>query len=149
MEHNDLPILAVGGVVYRRTASGQLEVLLIKKRGGFWTLPKGHIKPDESPIAAVQREIFEETGIAGAVEELIQEVTYQIFKHGKPYQKAVKYYLFRAGEGTLRPDEREGIERVCWFPIPSALDQIHRHRVREVAAQATRILQYLGLEQLS
>jgi hypothetical protein len=58
----------------------------------------------------------------------------------------VKYYLFRAGEGTLRPGEREGIERVCWFPIPSALDHIHRHRVRQVADQASRLLEYLGLE---
>jgi 8-oxo-dGTP pyrophosphatase MutT (NUDIX family) len=93
MENNRREIAAVGGVVYRRTLQGQLEFLLIKKRGGFWTLPKGRIKADENPITAVQREVFEETGIAGAV------------------------------------------------------DRIHRHRVRNVAHQASTILQYASMEQ--
>ena len=43
----ELPIAAVGGVVYRRRA-GEPELLLIKKHRGFWTLPKGRIKPGET-----------------------------------------------------------------------------------------------------
>jgi 8-oxo-dGTP diphosphatase len=147
MGDNRACIAAVGGVVYRRTAHGQLEFLLIKKRGGFWTLPKGRIKPDETPITAVQREVFEETGIAGVVEEPIEQVTYQIIKGRKPCHKAVTYYLLRAEDGTLRPDKREGIERVRWFPIPRALDRIHRHRVWDVAHHASTILQYASVEQ--
>ena len=54
--------------------------MLIKKHGGFWTLPKGRIKPDEHPIAAVQREVLEETGIAGAV----------VFGAGGPAFRVVK-----------------------------------------------------------
>ncbi len=41
MDHTHPHILAVGGVVYRCTSYGQVELLLIKKHGGFWTLPKG------------------------------------------------------------------------------------------------------------
>ena len=147
MEHRQPHIVAVGGVVYRCTSRGQLELLLIKKRSGFWTLPKGRIKPDEHPVTAVQREVFEETGLAGAVEDPIQEVTYQIIKGGQPCHKVVTYYLFRAEAGTLRPDKREGIARLRWFPIPDALARIQRDRVREVAHQASALLQHTIVEQ--
>ena len=142
MEHTQLQIVAVGGVVYRCTSHGQVELLLIKKHGGFWTLPKGRIKPDEHPIAAVRREVFEETGLAGAVEDPIQEVTYQIIKRGQPCHKVVTYYLFRAEAGTPRPDKREGIVRIRWFSVPHALDCIHRERVRMVAHCASTLLQH-------
>jgi len=145
MEYTHPQIRAVGGVVYRSTSHGQLELLLIKKRGGFWTLPKGQIKPNEHRIAALRREIFEETGLAGAVEAPIEEVTYQIVKRGKPCHKVVTYYLFRAEDGTLRPDKREGIAHVRWFPIPHALDRIHRDRVRDVARHASMLLQHATL----
>jgi len=142
MEHRQPHIVAVGGVVYRCTSRGQLELLLIKKRSGFWTLPKGRIKPDEHPVTAVQREVFEETGLAGAVEDPIQEVTYQIIKGGQPCHKVVTYYLFRAEAGTLRPDKREGIAHLRWFPVPHALVRIHRARVREIAQHASTLLQH-------
>ncbi|HEU5100135.1 MAG TPA: NUDIX domain-containing protein [Roseiflexaceae bacterium] len=136
-------IHAVGGVVYRCTSCGQVELLLIKKHGGFWTLPKGRIKPDENPIAAVQREVFEETGLAGAVQDPIREVSYPIVKRGHSYHKVVTYYLFRAETGTLRPDKREGIMRIRWFPILHALDRIRRERVREVVHHASVLLQHV------
>ena len=145
MEQMHPYILAVGGVVYRCTPHGQIELLLIKKRGGFWTLPKGRIKPDENPFAAVHREIFEETGLAGIVEEQIQAVSYQIVKRGKPCHKIVTYYLFRAEAGTLRPDKHEGIVQVRWFPLRYALDRIYRERVREIAYHAATLLQHAAL----
>ena len=146
MEHTQPHIVAVGGVVYRRTSQGQVELLLIKKHGGFWTLPKGRIKPDEHPIAAVRREVFEETGLVGAVEVSLREVTYQIIKRGQRCDKVVTYYLFRAESGTLRPDKREGIAQVCWFPMPHAIDRIHLQRVREVAHHASTLLQRAAIE---
>ena len=147
MEQEHPHIMAVGGVVYRCTSHGQLELLLIKKRTGFWTLPKGRIKRDENPIAAVQREVFEETGLAGAVEAQIREISYQIVKRGKPCHKVVTYYLFRAEGGTPHPDKREGIARVRWFPVSHALDRIHRDRVRGVAHHASTLLQHVSFEQ--
>jgi ADP-ribose pyrophosphatase YjhB (NUDIX family) len=146
MEEAHPYILAVGGVVYRCTSQGQLEMLLIKKHGGFWTLPKGRIKSNENAIEAVQREVFEETGLAVAVEDQIQEVTYQIVKRGQPCHKVVTYYLVRAQAGTLRPDKREGIARLRWFAVPHALDRIHRDRVREVAHHASTLLQHITVE---
>lgn len=53
-----------------RTASGQLEVLLVHPGGPFWrrkdlgawTIPKGEFAVDEDPLDAARREFHEETG---------------------------------------------------------------------------------------
>jgi len=136
----DPPITAVGGMVYRWTGSGQLEVLLIKKQGGFWTLPKGGVKIGEDDHEAVVREIAEETGLAGQVERVIQQVVYTIQKAGRPRRKTVNYYLVRAGAGTPRPDPREHITHVRWFSIDVALRRIRRKRIRDIVHAAQGML---------
>ena len=136
MSNRKVPIVAIGGVVYRQTAPGQIDLLLIKKQGGFWTLPKGKVEPDETPAAAVAREVFEETGITGTVEELVRQVSYRILKKGKTRRKVVTYYLFSADEGVLRPSADEHIEYVRWFPAEAALRRIRRNRVRSVVRRA-------------
>ena len=78
---------------------------MIKERGRFWTWLRGRIKPDEEPIAAVQREVLEEAGLAGAVEDLVHDVSYHIVKRGKCRRNMMTQYLFRAQAGTLRPDK--------------------------------------------
>ncbi len=90
--------------------------------------------------------VFEETGLAGIVEDAIREVSYQIVKRGRRCRKVVTYYLFRAEAGMIRPDKREGSVRMRWFPIPYALDRIHRDRVREVVLHASRLLQHAVVE---
>ena len=134
------PITAAGGVVYRWTASGQLEVLLIKKQGGFWTLPKGRVKVGEDDHQAVLREIAEETGLTGQVEAMIQQVIYTIQKAGRPRRKTVAYYLFCAKAGKPRPDARERIIHVRWFSIDVALQRIRRKRIREIVHLAQGML---------
>jgi 8-oxo-dGTP diphosphatase len=134
------PILAVGGVVYRQRA-GRPELLLIRKRHGFWTLPKGRVKPDEDERDALVRELREETGLGGDIGPLVQQVRYTIQKGGRLRHKIVTYYIVRAGEGTLCPGQKEGIEFVRWFPFQAALRRIHRKRVRGVARAARALLE--------
>jgi len=134
------PIAAAGGVVYRWTEAGRLEILLIKKEGGFWTLPKGRIKSGEDERGAVAREVAEETGVSGAVEGLVRQVDYVIQKSGRHRPKVVAYYLVRAEEGHPRPQSKEGIARVRWFPIGAALRRIGRGRIRTVVREARAML---------
>lgn len=134
------PIVAVGGVVYRRTRRGQIEFLLIKKRAGFWTLPKGKVMVGEALTDAVAREVGEETGLSGAVERMVRQISYEIWKNGAAHRKVVTFYLVRANGGVLRPSKKEQIEKARWFPIPAALQRIGRLRVRAIAEQATRLL---------
>ena len=53
-----------GGVVFRRNQQNQqLEIMLLQDAKGRWTIPKGHVEPDEDPRITCQREIIEETGL--------------------------------------------------------------------------------------
>ena len=137
---SDPPIAAAGGVVYRWAGERRIEILLIKKQGGFWTLPKGRIKPDEAAQAAVAREVAEETNISGTVEDLVREVTYSIQKAGRQRIKTVLYFLLRAESNRPRPQAKERIIRARWFPIGAALRRIRRKRIRNVVRAARSLL---------
>jgi|HigsolmetaAR202D_1030399.scaffolds.fasta_scaffold00003_20 ADP-ribose pyrophosphatase len=134
------PIIGIGGVVYRYSPSGQLQILLIKKQNGYWTLPKGKLEPYETHVAALVREIYEETGVIGIVEMAIREVKYFILKKGKRYEKIVTYYLMQAISEEPTPQIEEGIQFATWFPYEEALETIGIERVRKVAHKALTIL---------
>ena len=134
------PIAGAGGVVYRWSSAGQLEILLIKKQGGFWTLPKGRIEPGESEQAAVAREVAEETSVTGEVGQMVRQVLYTIQKAGRRRRKIVSYYLVRAVAGRPRPQAQERIIRVRWFTVGVALRRIRRRRIRNVVRAAKTAL---------
>ena len=134
------PIAAAGGVVYRWSAAGQLEILLIKKQDGFWTLPKGRIEPGEDERTAVAREVAEETSVTGEVGAMVRQVLYTIQKDGRRRRKTVSYYLVRAMSGRPRPQARERILRVRWFAIGVELRRIRRRRLRNVVRAARAML---------
>lgn len=134
------PIAAAGGVVYRRLEDQRIEILLIKKQDGFWTLPKGRIKPGEDERLAVAREVAEETSITGEVEAVVRQVIYTIQKAGRRRRKAVTYYLLRAATYEPKPAAKERIIRARWFPIAAALRRIHRKRIRNIVREARALL---------
>jgi 8-oxo-dGTP pyrophosphatase MutT (NUDIX family) len=133
-------IMGAGGVVYRYSEGGQLEILLIKKQGGFWTLPKGRIKPGEDDRSAVAREVAEETSVTGEVGLMVRQVFYTIQKAGRRRRKTVTYYLLHAEAGRPRPQAKERIVRVRWFPVGAALRRIRRKRIRNVVRAARALL---------
>jgi 8-oxo-dGTP diphosphatase len=126
------PILAVGGVIYRRRRDGRPEILIIKKRNGFWTLPKGRLQPGESEAAALHREIGEETGLNGKIVAAGDTFTYQIVKGGTEQTKQVHYYLVRLRGGKLRLSKAEKIERARWCGLRAAMRRIHNPRLHLV-----------------
>src|SRR5277367_6513859 len=67
--------VSAGGVVYRRDASGDFEVVLVRPAGrDSWVLPKGHLEPGESIAEAALREAREETGLEVSIARPLGEV---------------------------------------------------------------------------
>jgi predicted NUDIX family NTP pyrophosphohydrolase len=64
------PRRSAGLLLYRRTAAGDVEVLLAhpggplwaKRDAGVWTVPKGEFRDGEAAWAVARREFEEETG---------------------------------------------------------------------------------------
>jgi len=132
------PCYAVGAVIYRYDAHGQIEVLLIKKKHGGWSLPKGTIRPGETNLEALAREVAEETTLTGTIGAFLQEVIYTIVKHGQLRLKSVRYYLVHDVVGTPRPSGHERIRKVRWFRLSAAIQRAHNDRV-------CTVLEYAGV----
>ena len=131
-----MAIRAVGAVALRQTPDRKLEVLLIRKRGGMWTLPKGRVKRGESDDEALIREFREETGLGGVVIEAVSQSDYNIVKASRLKHKTVVYYIVHPEPGEPRPGVEEGIEEACWMSVSSALKHIGRPRIRAVLRSA-------------
>jgi 8-oxo-dGTP diphosphatase len=138
---NKLPVIhAVGGVLYRRDDQARLVVLLIKKRGGYWTLPKGKLKAGETEQVALAREMQEETGLLGEIGSPIASVNYKIFKQGQSVRKQVTYYLIRVLPGVLHLSQDEQIIKAGWYAPSAALRRLKRGRLRVILRRAWRML---------
>jgi 8-oxo-dGTP pyrophosphatase MutT (NUDIX family) len=130
------PCYAVGAVIYRYDNHGAIEVLLIKKHYGGWSLPKGTIKAGETELEALAREVAEETRLMGTIGAFLHEAVYTVVKRGQLRLKSVRYYLLGGVVGRPRPGGHEGIRKVRWFGLSAAIQRAHNDRVRTVLEYA-------------
>lgn len=130
------PIRAAGGVVVCSGPAGEPLLLLIRDKYGVWTLPKGHLEAGEDEAAAAVREIAEETGVHCELGELLQRMTYPVFKRGVWRDKQVAYFLARAPHVAPTPRLDEGIAEARWLPPDDALSRLSYAQVRDVVRRA-------------
>jgi bis(5'-nucleosidyl)-tetraphosphatase len=98
-------VLSAGIVVVRRITEAPHFLLL--RAYNYWDFPKGVVEPGEEPLAAAQREVWEEAGLRDLV-----------FRWGKGFQetppygigKIARYYLAEStrGEVELRVNPQLG-----------------------------------------
>lgn len=94
-----------GGVVLNKIG----RVLVVNQRGTSWSLPKGHIEPNEERLAAAIREIEEESGLLRLtfIKELGSYSRYKIgingHKEDKSELKVIHMFLFTTDEMKLKP----------------------------------------------
>jgi 8-oxo-dGTP pyrophosphatase MutT (NUDIX family) len=69
------PVLAAGGIVLRREKVPLIALVRLRKRDQ-WVLPKGKLDDGETPRAAAEREVLEETGHAVSVHEFLGTLVY-------------------------------------------------------------------------
>lgn len=103
-------IEAAGGVVWRNTSRGRIEVLLVHRpRAGDWSLPKGKLAAFEAPLAAALREVFEETGLVCEAGVQLPSTNYL---DRKRRHKRVRYWAMTPLAGEFRPNAE--VDAVAW-----------------------------------
>jgi ADP-ribose pyrophosphatase YjhB (NUDIX family) len=125
---------SAGGLV--RSLDGQEALLIgrLDKRGRMlWSLPKGHIEPDESPEEAAVREVEEETGITARIVHHLGTIDFWFMAEGKRIHKTVHHYLMDATGGTLTPQTIE-VDDVAWFPLDGIASRLAYSDERKLIA---------------
>jgi 8-oxo-dGTP pyrophosphatase MutT (NUDIX family) len=109
-------IEAAGGVVWRRTSSGAVKVLLVHRpRYDDWSLPKGKLEDGESAYDAARREVHEETGLRCKARAELAEVRY---RDRKGRSKRVRYWAMEPTSGHFEPNDE--VDEVRWVPVEDA-----------------------------
>ncbi len=114
-----------GGVVWRRTDRGVIEILLIQDAKDRWTIPKGHIEEGETAQQTARREIGEEAGLK-EVDLLgwLGKIHFRYRRVDKLVLMTTQIYLVRAKGDTNAIQKEEWMNGIQWFPFHDALDAI-------------------------
>src|SRR3984957_8406402 len=91
------PVLAAGGIVLRREKNPRIAVVRLRKRNE-WVLPKGKLDDGETPRAAAEREVLEETGHDVCVHEFLGTLAYEAGGRSK----IVHYWRMETSGGQSR-----------------------------------------------
>jgi 8-oxo-dGTP diphosphatase len=114
------PVLAAGGIVLRQGQTPLVAVVRLRKRNE-WVLPKGKLDDGETPRAAAEREVMEETGHDVSVHEFLGTLVYET--SGGP--KVVHYWRMEARGGAVHELMRD-VRAVDWLPLADAVDRLSR-----------------------
>src|SRR6201995_3084597 len=114
------PVLAAGGIVLRGEKNPRIAVVRLRKRseGG---LPKGKLDDGETPRAAAEREVLEETGHDVSVHEFLGTLVYE--SGGR--SKVVHYWRVEA-DGEPVHELMHDVRAVEWLPLDSAVERLSR-----------------------
>jgi 8-oxo-dGTP pyrophosphatase MutT (NUDIX family) len=85
--------VSAGGVAYRQTVGGAIEVALIRVGPARWQLPKGLVEEGESLESAAVREVREEAGITARIIVPLQRIEYWYVGNDAKEQR-VRFHKF-------------------------------------------------------
>lgn len=115
-----------GGIVFRRDKQGaNVQILLMQDAKNRWTIPKGHVEPEEEPKFTAEREIREETGLQEMkVYSWLGKVNFRYRRSHTLVLMTMHIYLV---EGLGKTDDLhpEGwLNDIKWLSVAEAVDKI-------------------------
>jgi 8-oxo-dGTP diphosphatase len=121
-------VRAAGGVIWRRSSSGDVEVVLVHRpQYNDWSVPKGKVDPGESDEQAARREIQEETGVIARLGPELPSTAYHD-RFGRP--KVVRYWAMTVDSGSVAGHHE--VDVAGWFPLGEARRRLTYPRDRAV-----------------
>jgi len=108
-------IQAAGGIIWKEDGTEKKLAVVHRHKHNDWSLPKGKVNPGESWKKAAQREVLEETGYLGKLQNYAGSISYLL--NGKP-----KIVLFwHMDVITEDPEKMNGeVDEVRWLTIEEA-----------------------------
>jgi 8-oxo-dGTP pyrophosphatase MutT (NUDIX family) len=134
------------GVVLVRRMRGRWWLAAVRPQGkphGTWALPKGLVDAGEKPAETAIREGFEETGVAGRLDEKLGDVRYVYTWDGERVFKIVSFFLAHARSGRIGelPAGMEvEVAEARWLPLADGPAMLAYKGEREMAAKAAETL---------
>jgi len=97
-----------------------IAVVRLRKRNE-WVLPKGKLDDGETPRAAAEREVREETGHDVSVHEFLGTLAYQSGGRSR-----IVHYWRMAAEGEPAHALMDDVREVDWLPLDAAVERLSR-----------------------
>lgn len=117
-------VRAAGGVLWRWTPSGDLEVLVVHRpKYHDWSLAKGKCDPGESDEECALREVEEETGYRCRLGPELPGNAYAD-REGRP--KEVRYWAMTVVSGEFRPNRE--VDQARWVRLDEARGMLSYRR---------------------
>ncbi len=130
-------VRASGAVVWRWGADGEPEFLLVHRpRYDDWSLPKGKQEAGETAEQCAVREVWEETGVTGALGPAMPAARY-IDQRGRA--KLVAYWLLQAQNQRPRPPDAE-VDELRWVGASRAVEMVHYAHDGALVRAALRVV---------
>jgi 8-oxo-dGTP pyrophosphatase MutT (NUDIX family) len=114
-----------GGIVYRHSKKGAVEILLIQDSKGRWTIPKGHIEEGETARQTAEREIREETGLQEMkVQDWLGKINFRYRRANSLVLMTTEIFLVKAegNDSAVKPEK--WMTSLGWLSANEALDKI-------------------------
>jgi len=133
-------VLAAGGIVLTGR-NPTLEVLVIHRPAyDDWTLPKGHVDPQEELEETALREVFEETGVRALITGPAGITAHAVDLPGGRAVKQVHWFLMRpddSPEAHAGSGDGDGeVDRTEWWRVGTALERLTYAGERELLRAA-------------
>ena len=140
------------GIIPLQYVEGEWFVFLVEqynaRRGDrYWTFPKGHAEPGESPLQTAVRELTEETTLVPAIvlEQPGFPMQYTFIHEGIQTDKTVTYFLGLIAEPQFQIQASE-LAAATWHPLETASEQLSFPNLR---ALCQRVVEYIGTRPVS
>jgi ADP-ribose pyrophosphatase YjhB (NUDIX family) len=110
-----------GGIVFHKNM-----VLLIQNEKHEWVLPKGLIRPLQTPEETALNRILQDTGVRAKILGMAGTTSYEFYSLSRscPVRNHVIWFAMTAEHCEALPDENSGFIEAVFIPVDLAVQQI-------------------------